>query len=325
MSIIVNIILYIQYFKTHTMIKKGVIKLLLMTIVYDEKIKDIIGELSEVKETFSAKKINFGIVESMEANNHIVKIFCEDKDYNERTVQIFNIYFGEIIYDVIAAEFLKQHMEYFINENYFFLKEEEIFDVKNVLKDAIICKGKIMNDDMIFYLNRKNAIVKKIIACNEQNSEFNINGFITFRMKELLVEFESIAEKVIEKYMAEKEYNEFIKLLKYFVEIQESKINEVNIIIKEQGQYIMLDDSGNNILEFMLTDIYEADYHGSISMEDVIISGLITNSPQRIILHCVELCDNMEFVETIKNVFCDRVIMCDGCKICNRVDDFIKI
>ena len=325
MSIIVKIILYIQYFKTHTMIKKGVITLLLMTIVYDEKIKDIMEELSEIKETFSAKKINFGIVESMEANNHIVKIFCEDKDYNERTVQIFNIYFGEVVYGIIATEFLKQHMEYYLNENYFFLKDEETIDVKDILKDAIICKGKIMSEDMIFYLNRKNAIVKKIIECNEQNNELNINGFITFRMKELLADFESIVEKVVEKYMAEKEYNEFIKLLKYFVEIQESKMNEVNIIIKELGEYVMLDEYGKNILEFMLTDIYEADYHGSIGIEDVIISGLITNSPKKIILHCVELCDNLEFIETIKNVFCERVIICDGCKICSRVDDFIKI
>ncbi len=38
--------------------------------------------------------------------------------------------------------------------------------------------------------------------------------------------------------MVEKEYNEFIKLLKYFVDVQENKIDEVNIIIDKLGNYI---------------------------------------------------------------------------------------
>lgn len=325
MSIIVKNILYIQYFKTHTMIKKGVITLLLMVIVYDEKIKDIIEEIRDIKETFTAKNISLGISESMEDKNHIVKIFCDDKNYNEKTTQKFNIYFGEIIYNIIVNEFLKQDMEYFLNENYFFLKEEEVYEVKDIIKNAVTCNSKIMNDDMIFYLNRKNAIVKKIIACNERSNEFNINGFITFRMKELLTDFESIVDKVVEKYMAEKEYNEFIKLLKYFVDIQESKIEEINIMVKGSGEYLMLDEYGKNLLEFMLSEVYDANYQTNTSMEDVIISSLITNSPRKIVLHNISLCDNIEFIETIKNVFCDRVKICDGCKICTSVDDFIKI
>ncbi len=31
--------------------------------------------------------------------------------------------------------------------------------------------------------------------------------------------------------MVDKEYNEFIKLLKYFVEIEESKLDKLNILI----------------------------------------------------------------------------------------------
>ena len=38
--------------------------------------------------------------------------------------------------------------------------------------------------------------------------------------------------------MVEKEYNEFIKLLKYFVEIQESKVDEVNILIEEEWKLL---------------------------------------------------------------------------------------
>ena len=53
-------------------------------------------------------------------------------------------------------------------------------------------------------------------------------------MKELRSDIEEIIDKVIEGYMVEKEYKEFIKLLKYFVDIQESKIDLINIVIDNE-------------------------------------------------------------------------------------------
>lgn len=72
--------------------------------------------------------------------------------------------------------------------------------------------------------------MKKIKTCLEENEEINIQGFITFRMKELREDIEEIIDKVVEEYMVEKEYREFVKLLKYFVDIQESKIEKLIFI-----------------------------------------------------------------------------------------------
>ena len=49
-------------------------------------------------------------------------------------------------------------------------------------------------------------------------------------MKELREDIEEIIDKVVEEYMVEKEYREFVKLLKYFVDIQESKIEKLIFI-----------------------------------------------------------------------------------------------
>lgn len=38
--------------------------------------------------------------------------------------------------------------------------------------------------------------------------------------------------------MVDKEYNEFIKLLKYFVEIEESKLDKLNILIDPTGNIL---------------------------------------------------------------------------------------
>ena len=55
---------------------------------------------------------------------------------------------------------------------------------------------------------------------------------------------------------------------------------------------------------------------GMDQVEDIIISGLITNAPKQVIIHHKENCLNTEFIDTIVNVFGDRVFYCAGCANC---------
>ena len=135
-------------------------------------------------------------------------------------------------------------------------------------------------------------------------------------MKELRDDIEDIIDKVIESYMVEKEYKEFIKLLKYFVEIQDSKIEEVNIVISEAGDYSIIDSDKNDIFNEFMKELIECKLDNDVKMEDIIISGLITNSPKRIIIHGKNYCLNKEFMDTIEKVFENKVIFCKGCILC---------
>ena len=42
-------------------------------------------------------------------------------------------------------------------------------------------------------------------------------------------------------------------------------------------------------------------------MEDILISGLITSAPKNITIYGKENCTNKEFLDTIENVFGDKV------------------
>lgn len=290
-------------------------EVLLTTIVYNSEIGDINPELIEVKEHFAAKNTVIGIAESLADNNHIIKVFCDDESYTEKNLNKFNLYLANILYKVVIKEFGKNEMDYFLNDTYFFLKEEEIEEIREICASVMADKGEIKDESMVYCINKKNNIMDKIILCLQQNKEININGFVTFRMKELKGELESMVDKIVERYMAEKEYNEFIKLLKYFVDLQESKIETVNIIIDKEGNYSVKDNQGNNIFDLLLNELCDTKYGGAVSMEDVIISGLITNAPEKILIHGVENCVNTEFIDTIKNVFCERVELFQACKI----------
>ena len=46
-------------------------------------------------------------------------------------------------------------------------------------------------------------------------------------------------------------------------------------------------------------------------MEDILISGLITSAPKNINIYGKENCTNKEFLDTIENVFGDKVVFCE--------------
>lgn len=299
--------------------------MLLLTVVYNDSLENIIEDISEIKELFVLKNIQMGLSESIDNGNHFVKIFCDDKDYNINTQNMFNLYFGNVLYKLVIDEFFNKQLDKILKETYFFLKYSEMSKLKSVIKNALRCEGAILDDNSIYCINRKNEIIQKIIKCINDNEEININGFITFRTNEFRNEMECIVDKVIEKYLVEKEYNEFIKLLKYFVDVQECKIDEINLIVEQNGNYLIQDKSGNDIFKELVRDLTDSNYSGVVSVEDIIISGLITNVPKRIVIHCSENCRNKEIIETIKNVFLDRVAFCEGCSLCNSIKNSLKL
>ena len=53
-----------------------------------------------------------------------------------------------------------------------------------------------------------------------------------------------------------------------------------------------------------------------INYDDLLVSSLITLAPRKVTFHSVRYFKNKELLETIKNVFYNNVIICDGCCIC---------
>ena len=126
-------------------------------------------------------------------------------------------------------------------------------------------------------------------------------------MKAMIDTIEEIIDKIVDKYMVEKEYNEFIKLLKYFVYVQECKIEEIDLRILNNGLYEIKNGLGEDVFKEFLNEIKDNADENTINIEDVIISGLITNAPRKIKIFNEVKCNNKEFLRTIKNVFGERV------------------
>ncbi|OOM81053.1 YtxC-like family protein [Clostridium puniceum] len=284
--------------------------MLILKLAYNEDL-NFSYDLQELRDLLKKKDILIGFVESIEGKTHIIKIICEEEYYNEKIKEIINLYVSNILYRIVIDNYRKKEMFEFLTDNYFFLKQNEILEAEDEIMKVLKCEEKTKNEQSAYCLNRINSMIEKIRECISEKQEINIDGFITFRMRKLRGDIEKIIDKVIEIYMVEKEYKEFIKLLKYFVEIQESKIEEINIIIEENNNYIVKNKEGKNLYYDFLKEITAEQGAIELNMEDVLISGLITNAPKNIIIYGKENCTNKEFLDTIKNVFEDKVIFCE--------------
>ena len=280
--------------------------MLLMKLAYEGE-EAFMDNIQEIRELLKSKGIIIGISESIEKNTHFVKIFCDDKDYNEKLQNNIYLYISNLIYKTIMENFRRKEMLEYLTENYFFLNHEEIIDIDNEINKIVFQKNIIMDETSVYCLNRINLIVENIKAFLKETGYININGFIRFRMKAMIDTIEEIIDKIVDKYMVEKEYNEFIKLLKYFVDVQECKIEEIDLRILNNGLYEIKNGLGEDVFKEFLNEIKDNTDENTINIEDIIISGLITNAPRKIKIFNEVKCNNKEFLRTIKNVFGERV------------------
>lgn len=283
--------------------------MLVLKLAYSEEL-DFIEELQGLRKLLKKKNINIGLIESLEKNTHIIKIICDDDDYNEKIRKKIIIYVSNIMYKIIIEKYRKKELFEFLTDNYFFLRQSELLELEEIIMKVLRLENFDEGNDFLYYSNIINEIIDKIKVCIEENNEFNINGFLLFRMKDLRLNIEVLIDRVIENYIIDKEYEEFIRLLKYFVNIQDSKLSEVNLTIQSLGEYSLTDGEGKDILDEFIQELTGCKIGVDANMEDIIISGLITNSPERIIIHSKEKCINKEFIDTIVKVFGNKVTFC---------------
>lgn len=298
--------------------------MILLKLAYEGDI-NIVDKIHNMRQNFKSKNMIIGISETIEGNTHFINIICDDKDYTEPLEKMVYLYISNILYKIIIDYFRNKEMYELLTDTYYFLKHDELIEIETKVMKILRGEDVAMDEAYIYCMNRINNIIEKIKSCIEEKREININGFIIFRIKDLIEDIQAVIDKVVEKYMIEKEYNEFIKLLRYFVDVQESKIYEVNIHINRYGEYNLLDSYGKDIFQDFINDLSENRFNGMGNMEDILISGLITNSPRKVIVHGSKYCLNKEFLETINNVFVDRVLYCQECSICNALEETIAI
>lgn len=257
----------------------------------------LLTEFQNVKlENIYVSNLNFKLY-----NNFIVH-------YKGNDLDSFYEIFSDIFSTIILNFYEKKIIEHLINCNYFYfndLEKEKIFDiVNNYLLDTELPEANI----------RKDSIKLSCIEYFSNNKSVILDGFVNFRAREYIKIIDYIVDLAVNKFIIDKEYSEFIDLLKCYINSKDCNFSLVHLIYKAQ-ESTLLDEfkSVITIDENILNNKYLSDI--SFSSNDYTLNALLTLLPQKIYIHLIDSVED-EFINTLKLIFGNRIYICNDCNIC---------
>lgn len=284
----------------------------------DEAIRHISNEFNKINN----KKLNYSITEVNHGDS--TSIICSISETNDSVADPVQIYkqlsvcVSDALADYIVNKYEEKLIKRTINSNYCYFCSSDKKEISNFAMSNLRSEEKNFLHS-ILQMRRRNIIVQKLIDYFEGSNTLMIDGFVNFRLKEYIKDLEEITDKAVDDFLMEKEYREFVRLLRYFVDVQEPKFEIIHIVIDYYGKYVLVDDTGREITYECIQEFIDEISDGEINYDDLLVSSLITLAPKQILIHGVERFKNKELIETIKNVFWSKVRICNECDICVSV------
>ena len=154
---------------------------------------------------------------------------------------------------------------------------------------------------------------KDVVEYFNENKKMILDGFVYFRLKDYIKYLDEVVDYAVNQFIVEKEYKEFINLLKVYVETRKPEYKTLHLIYLN-NESILLDEEKNIVS--VSENIYNAKYLSDISFSsnDFALNALLTLLPEKIEIHLID--DEDEFINTLKLIFEGRVFICKECEIC---------
>ena len=235
--------------------------------------------------------------------------------YIGEKISFFDEKLSSIITDTILKFYKEKMIKKIINFDYFYFEE---YEKKIIIQN---CCEIIESSEYEQISKEKEYIHEAVLQYVIEYKSMILEGFVNFRIKEYIKYLDSIVDIAVNKYIIEKEYNEFISLLRMYINSKKSNIKNLHLIYGKSELTIL--DENKNIVP-LCKEIYNAKFLSDIifSENDYALNTLLTLLPQRIEIHLLDSED--EFIKTVKLIFEDRVYICRECNIC-RTYKMIKM
>lgn len=192
------------------------------------------------------------------------------------------------------AEWIVDHYEYniildILNKNYEGLSET---DKKEIINIAV-------NSLSVGRSSREKKIENCLKNYLKTENEINVQGFVRFRLKEYRKELEEVMDKVIDEYIIEKEYFDFIELLREFVVYQVPFFDGLTIYVNGNSVEYR-DEQGNDVKAIVEKNSY---WDEDLSEDDKLLTALVTLAPKKVNLFFGTDYRNDDLKRTIKYIF----------------------
>ena len=204
--------------------------------------------------------------------------------------------------DIIAREmahtFIDKENEKILYKTAKLYKDVDTVDFKKFLKERL----------KDYFNNEKFAesVIKDSLL---EFSNVNFDGILKFRMwryKELITK---ISEEIYEEYLIRKQYDKIISLIKVIIKNSNSVVYHLNVDINEQRIYEIYDDNFNNITELCINEFLEEYNENLYTKTDFLLSTVLNLTPKVITIRNVDRINNTEFIETLRKIYEENLII----------------
>ncbi len=235
----------------------------------------------------------------------LIKAAFKNAKSQEDHEQALKARLTEIIEDYILIELQEIFIQGMIRQHYFYFSRQE--------RDKVFYYSKLRNSNASQQVRQQ--LRQKLHDYLLHNRHLNIQGFVYFRLQCYVAELRKIVESSVDDYLIEKEYQEFIKLLKYFVEIQEPKVVEAHILLDKSGGF-QIRDGKRQLMEQDYEQINAAYLKDQVDSEDLLVSALVTTAPGRVVVHRQVDAQYPKLTATLKKIFDSKITLCKNCQEC---------
>lgn len=223
---------------------------------------------------------------------------------------------SSILTDCILSFFEDSIISKIINYNYFYFDKYEKNIIKNICKEAL--EGNYIAD-----FNRKENIWRCISNYLLDNKNIVLDGFVNFRISDYFSYLDNVVDLSVNKYIIDREYSDFINLLKAYIDSKTPTIDLVHLIYTNNSPILL--DKNKDLISLSTTNIVNTTYLSDISFSscDYILNTLLGLIPGKIIIHL--LTNEDDFITSLKLIFSSKISICTECEICKTYSLLNKI
>ena len=198
-----------------------------------------------------------------------------------------------------------------LNKNFFYFSNKEKKRILELYFDENKMKSLLSNE-------KYNLLYLSILSYITKHHSIILNGFYNFRLYNYHKKISEILDISVNNYLIEREYFEFINILKLYINSNYPLTPQINLIFLKK-QIIVL-DCNNNILNIKQENLFNAKFLSDISFSenDYILNFLLNALPRKIIIHISKNIDyEDDFLNTLKLIFENKIKICTNCTICS--------
>lgn len=257
----------------------------------------ILSYLSNELENFKIDNTYFSCKKFKNFNNFIVH-------YKGTNSSLFLSSISKVLSYLVLDLYENFIIKNLISFDYFYFFPSEQNEIYN------LCINSLNYEDS---LNRLELLQTSFFNYLTENKSLNLNGFINFRLFKYIEYLDTVIDICVNKYILNREYLEFVNLLKTYVISSPSNCNIIHLIYKNNKSILL--DKEKNIIP-VNKNIFNAHYLSDISFSsnDYTLNNLLTLLPNKLYIHLID--DEDEFITTLLNVFDEKISVCNDCDIC---------